>query len=348
MVRKSLLLTVITGAVLMGHLCAQEAKPLSNDDVVAMVKGGLGESTVISAIQSQDTGFDISATGLLQLKKSGISPKIMDAMLAAANKHKAAIEAAAAKPAPSVATVATSAAPGQPSVLLVQGADKQVFPAGHAQIVQSKAKASTLSALAADGTLSQSLTGVAQGLATSGMMHPGSALGSGAMMAMPMVGPAMMATSLLSHRRPTVTDVWALPGQKADTQIHNNQPTFEVHFADVPGINPDDYEPVLLKLEPTSNNFRLVGATQAKQDDLETTPHWTAYATFLEERVSAESRKIFPGSYLLHATQPLASGEYGVALRPVNKDKQFAGGSLSQNTGDGLVFNTVWSFDVQQ
>jgi hypothetical protein len=273
----------------------------------------------------------------------------MDAMLAAATKSKSASEAAAAKPAIQAAPVALSMAPGQPSVLVVQGADKQALPAGHAQIVQSKAKASTLSALASDGTLSQAFTGVAQGLATSGMMHPGSAMGTGAMMAVPMVGPAMMATSLLGHRKPTVTDVWAVPGQKADTQIHGSQPAFEVHFADVPGINPDDYEPVLLKLEPTNNNFRLVGATQAKQDDLESmTPQWSMYSSFLEERVSADSKKLASGSYQLHITQPLAAGEYGVALRPVNKDKKFAGSSMSQNAGDGLVFNSVWAFEIQQ
>ena len=56
-------------------------KALTNDDVIAMFKGGLGESTIICAIQSQDTNFDISATGLLQLKKSGVSLKIMDAVM---------------------------------------------------------------------------------------------------------------------------------------------------------------------------------------------------------------------------------------------------------------------------
>jgi hypothetical protein len=43
----------------------------------------------------------------------------------------------------------------------------------------------------------------------------------------------------------------------------------------------------------------------------------------------------------------LQPGEYAVALRPINKDKKFSGTSVSQNTGDGLFFNSVWSFELQ-
>ena len=328
-------------------LCAQTSpKPLSNEDVIAMVKGGLGENTIIGAIQSQESNFDISAMGLLHLKSSGVNPKIMDAMLTAA-RHKPAPEEPPAKPQAAVA-VPPPLAQGQPSVTM--GAEKQMLPAVHAQVVQTKAKGSTLNALATDGALSQTLSGVTQGLATASMMHPGSAMSPTAMMAVPMVGPALMGASLFSqHHKPTVTDVWALPGQKAETAIHNGQPSFEVHFANVAGINSDDYEPVLLKLEPTNNNFRLVGATQAKQDAMESaTADWGLYASFVEERLAVNSTKVGPGVYQLQAAQPLLAGEYGVALRPLNKEKKYSGSSMTQNVGDGLVFNTVWAFEVVQ
>ena len=269
----------------------------------------------------------------------------MDAMLTAA-RRKPAPEEPAATP--------QAAAPMPPPLdsglpLVTMGAGK-VLPAGHAQVVQTKAKASTLNALAADGALSQTLNSVTQGLATAGMMHPGSAMAPTAMMAMPMVGPALMGASLFSqHHKPTVTDVWALPGQKAETAIHNGQPSFEVHFANVAGINSDDYEPVLLKLEPTNNNCRLVGATQAKQYAMESaTADWGLYASFVEERLAVNSTKVGPGVYQLQAAQPLLAGEYGVALRPLNKAKKYSGSSMTQNVGDGLVFNTVWAFEVVQ
>jgi hypothetical protein len=328
------------------NLCAQTSpKPLSNDDVIAMVKGGLGETTIVGAIQSQESSFDISAMGLLHLKSSGVNPKIMDAMLTAA-RHKPVPEEPATKP-QAAATMPPPLAPGLPMVTMGAG---KVLPASHAQVVQTKAKASTLNALATDGALSQTLSSVTQGLATASMMHPGSAMSPTAMMAVPMVGPALIGASLFAqHHKPTVTEVWALPGQKAETALANNQPSFEVHFANVPGINPDEYEPVLLKLEPTNNNFRLVGATQAKQDAMESaTADWGLYASFVEERLAINSKKAASGEYQLQTTQPLGAGEYGIALRPLNKDKKYSGTGMAQNIGDGLIFNSVWSFAIAQ
>jgi len=58
-----------------------------------------------------------------------------------------------------------------------------------------------------------------------------------------------------------------------------------LQFAGVPGVNPDEYEPVLLKPEPTISNFRLVGPTQAKPDELEASAaDWGMYSSFVEER----------------------------------------------------------------
>ena len=348
MFRRNSLLAITLSALLTCNLSAQiAAKPISNDDVVAMVKGGLGESTIIAAIQSQDSSFDISAISLLQLKKSGVTPKLMDVMLTASAKRRSVAEAAASAPKP---PAIAAPVPGMPSVAIVQGSNKQLIPMGRTQIAQTKTKPSTLNALVSDGGLGQALTGVAQGLATAGMMHPGgSGLGTGAMVAAPMLAPALMATSLLMHHKPTVTDVWALPGQKAETLVHQNQPSFEVQFAGVPGVADDDYEPVLLKLEPTPSNFRLVGATQAKQDELQlSNADWGMYSSFVEERISTTAKKIASGSYQVQSAQPLSPGEYAIALRPINKGKKFSGSVVSQNVGDGLVFNSVWAFEVQQ
>ncbi|HXW55990.1 MAG TPA: hypothetical protein VEJ67_09595 [Candidatus Cybelea sp.] len=360
MLKKCLLVGFFIAA-LSATVAAQSAtKSLTNSDVVTMFKGGLGESTIISAIQSQDTDFDISAMALLQLKKSGIPPKVMDAVIGAARKQKAANDAAAAAAAEAAAKEAAAkeaaakaalppVAAGQPSVLMLQGDQKQVLPADRTQIAQTKTKASTLGSLASDGTLMQAMTGVAQGVATAGMMKPGSMMGSGAMMAMPMVGPAMMAGKMFSsHHKPSITDVWAIGGQKSQTVIHNNQPAFEVHCDGIPGVNADEYEPVLVKLESTSNNFRLVGATEARQDALQTSAaDWGMYSSFVEERVESQATKAGSGSYKLQPSAALAAGEYAVVLRPINKDKKFSGNSVAQNTGDGLMFNSVWSFEVQ-
>ena len=359
MLRKSL--AVLICAALTTIVSGQTTPPaLTNDDVVAMFKGGLGESTIISAVRSQETNFDISAKGLLELKKGGIPPQIMDEVISAAGKHKAAVEAAAAKAeaeadakakASIVAPAVTSSPilPGTPSVLMIQAGQKQPLSIGRTQIVQTKTKPSSLAALTSDETLAQAMGGVSQSIASAGIMKGSSKIASTAMMANPMISGAMLAGGLFAfHYKSAVTDVWAVPGPKSETMIHNAQPAFEVHYDNIPGINADEYEPVLLKLESTTNNFRLVGATEAKQDALQSsTADWGIYSSFVEERIPAQATKAASGSYQLQAGSALPPGEYAVALRPINKEKKFSGTSMTQNTGDGLFFNSVWSFEVQ-
>lgn len=335
-------------------------KPLTNADLIAMFKGGLGESTIVSAIQSQDTDFDISASGLLQLKKGGVPSKVMDAVIGAVGKKKAASDTAAAaaakseaeaklKQGPLVPAAMLSPIPGQPSVVMIQGEKKQAIPMVHTQIVQTKTKPSTLGALATDGSVTQAMSGVSQSVAAAGAMKGSSKMASTAMMANPMVGGALLAGSLFTRRKQTVTEVWAIPGPKSETVLHTAQPTFEVHCDNIPGINPDDYQPVLLKLESTPNNYRLVGATEAKSDTLQSSAaDWGMYSSFVEEVAPGKATKVGSGNYQLQVASALPPGEYAVALRPTNKDKKFSGSSVSQNTGDGLIFNSIWSFEVAQ
>src|SRR5437016_14075968 len=65
---------------------AQSSKPLTNDDVVQMVKGGFDESTTIAAIDSAATNFDTSVQALMALKTVGVSEKVISSMLAATKK----------------------------------------------------------------------------------------------------------------------------------------------------------------------------------------------------------------------------------------------------------------------
>jgi len=341
MSHKQLCVAVLICAVLFtGFALAQNnTKPLTNDDVIAMVKGGLPETTVISAINAQDSNFDVSATALIKLKQQGVNSKIMDAMLAAANKKHSAVPAPPAA-APAAAPAATA---GQPSVTVLKGTAQQPIPVSKTQIAQTKTKATSLNALSTDSALGQAMQTVAMTAAQEAAYRSGSYTGASAIGA---AGGVM--GGLMGHRKPTVTDVWALPGQKSDLVLDSNQPSFEVHFANIPGVVADEYEPALVKLAPSPNNFRLVGATQAKQDVLESsTMDWEIYSSFMEERVGAQATKVSSGEYKLQAAAALPAGEYGVVLRPLNKSKKFSGSSVAQNSGEGLLFNSVWAFAVK-
>src|ERR1700676_2753858 len=363
MLRKWVLAAILAGALAPIGTAQGAPKFLTNDDVVSMVKAGQDVDTVLSAIQTQGTDFDVSAKALLQLKKSGVPKKVIDAMIGAVKDQKEAAanvlsaaqakiaaaeagdkaeeaKAEAAKATRAKAAVTMAAAmPGQPLVAIVQGGQREALLVSHTQIVPTNSKASSLDGLASDGSLTQNLSSIAQSLLSNGMMKPGAGgMGSMAMMANPIIGPAMIATSLLAKHKANsnssnVTDVWAIPGAKSDTFTHNSQPAFEVSFDGIPGITVDDYEPVLIRLEPSpQSNFRLVGATAAKPSEMQSSEaNWDLYASFVEQRVPAQATKVASGRYQLQASGGLTPGEYGLVLRPVNKAKKFSGSNVSQN-----------------
>ena len=57
------------------------AAPMTNDDVIKMVRGGLGESTVIQAVNGAAPGFDTSPDGLVRLKQGGVSDKVIQSIM---------------------------------------------------------------------------------------------------------------------------------------------------------------------------------------------------------------------------------------------------------------------------
>ena len=59
----------------------QPPAPLVNGDVLEMVKGGLPESTIVGAIQTNPSNFDVSPAALIALNKAGVSETVMNAML---------------------------------------------------------------------------------------------------------------------------------------------------------------------------------------------------------------------------------------------------------------------------
>jgi hypothetical protein len=138
---------------------------------------------------------------------------------------------------------------------------------------------------------------------------------------------------------PTVTYVWALPGPRSANVLTSNWPRFELNYPDIVGIDPDEYEPALVHLVTTRDNWRLAGATKSKG-------YGTASAieaNMDEERMPANLVKKERGKYILEPEKPLEAGEYGVVLRPVNKHN-----SLRHNVGaqqpEAQIFYSVWDF----
>jgi hypothetical protein len=68
------------------HAQKGEKKPLTNADVMSMVKAGLAESTIVLAIRHSSTVFDTSPQALISLKDQGVPQKVLDAMITAGSE----------------------------------------------------------------------------------------------------------------------------------------------------------------------------------------------------------------------------------------------------------------------
>lgn len=71
--------------ILIGTTCALAAesdkKPLSNEDVLKMVKEGLPEQTIVLTIQNNPGNYNTSADAIVALNKEHVPAKVLDAML---------------------------------------------------------------------------------------------------------------------------------------------------------------------------------------------------------------------------------------------------------------------------
>ena len=117
----SLLLFVLSATLL---TLGQTKKPLTNNDVIQMVRAGFDEATIVKAIQANETNFDASVDALVALKTAGASKPIIDAMLEAeARKKDAASAVVPADATPSAndpnAQPAMSNSPPEPASKLV-------------------------------------------------------------------------------------------------------------------------------------------------------------------------------------------------------------------------------------
>lgn len=81
------------------------AAPMTNDDVIKMVKGGLSEEIVIQSVNTSEPKFDTSPDGLVKLKQGGVNDRIIQQIMNRSSGAGAAAPAAKAPACPQCGTV---------------------------------------------------------------------------------------------------------------------------------------------------------------------------------------------------------------------------------------------------
>ena len=338
----SLLLALILAS---SAVAQRPQKRLSNDDVIAMVHKKLPESVIVSAIQAGPAKFNTSTDELIRLNAAGVTENELNAMLAASGKAGAGPSpaSAAAGPDPSASAMPASKS-RMPHVALIQGNSSQELKLEKTQLAETKTKPSSMKNLAADSAVTQAMQAGINNASYSAATHINSGIGGSSVQQAGSIFSGMM-----SHRTPSVTYVWGVATPASGNVLKSSKPAFSVDFSRMLGVNPDEYEPAIVKLTPAQNTCRIVGATQGKED-VRSSPaaDWQMYSHFLEERVATAPEKIGAGKYKLVAKSELAPGEYAIVLRPLSKEKKFSGGDVARAQGDGLMFDAIWTFQISE
>jgi hypothetical protein len=317
---------------------AQSGKPLTNDDVLAMVKKRLPESVIVLAIKTTPGNYDTSPNELIRLNSAGLTENELNAMLAV-TRNGSSSEPGTAR------AGSVDAAPSRkwqmPSVTVAQGNASAELKLEKTQLAQTKNKPTSMKNLASDSVLTQSMQAGVSTASWDAATHMNSVVGGSAVQQA-----GTVFSGMLAHRTPTVTYVWGVPGPASANVLQTASPTFKMDFSRAPGVNPEDYEPAIVKLTPAQNTCRIVGATQAKADaSASAAADWQVYSHYLEERVKTDPQKLGSGKYTVTTSQ-LLPGEYGLVLRPVSRDKKFSGGEVARAQGDGLMFDAIWTFEI--
>lgn len=330
----------LTLLVMSGAAAGQSGKPLTNDDVVTMVKQKVPESVIVSAIKSSPGNYDTSPNELIRLNSAGLTENEMNAIMAAAHKDSGPSQPPAA---PGIAGEVSSGKWRMPSVAVIHGSTSTELKLEKTQLAQTKNKPTSMKGLASDSVLTQSMQAGVGAASWDAAAHTNSMVAGSTVLAA-----GSVFSGVMGHRSQTVTYVWGIPGVASGNVLQTASPSFKVDFSRAPGVNPDDYEPAIVKLTPAQNSCRIVGATQAKADaSASPAADWQVYSHYLEERVTVSPQKIGPGQYSVSTSQ-LLPGEYGLVLRPVSKDKKFSGGEVARAQGDGLMFDAIWTFQIAE
>ena len=164
------------------------------------------------------------------------------------------------------------------------------------------------------------------------------------------IAPVMPATGDLAGRAggaAPVTFVWVADDAAAQRIVTDRRPSFLAVFKDLPGLNPEDLAPVLVRLTPAASGVRLIAALRGRADQASRTdPDWDVVRDLKQDIVRTDLQRLDRGDMRITPTADLPPGEYAVVLRLASKRK-VAGSAVLGTDGEGRVFAVAWDFAVK-
>ncbi|HEY3518292.1 MAG TPA: hypothetical protein VGL98_14685 [Gammaproteobacteria bacterium] len=335
---------------------ASEARGgIGNADVQSMVEAQFSDSMIITVIGANEAAFDLSPRALVTLKTAGVSEQVIEAMLAAETEKKRASE-------PELTP--TQLAETQASVEYARLTEMIERLAAQQEAAEKARRAPDPPASRADPAPrvwlvnASERAGIAPTIAQVAFAGGSSRRGERikslqglAGQALSFVNPAVggLATTLGSLFRPDEdrTAVWALAATQS-SRVLDVSPVFEIDYAHIPGVDPDRYQPAIVQLVPTNDNYRLVAAAETDGANAGALPR----GPIIEESVATDSTRLGRGQYRIAPKTSLGPGEYALVLRPISETRrerrrnseaslgELLGGSTSQ------ILYLTWEFSI--
>jgi len=328
---------------------------IGNDDVLAMVEAEFSDSTIISIIGANAVAFDLSPRALVALKLAGASEPVIEAMIDAEEA-----QSPAAEPGPTTAELAETQASleyARLTEMIEQLAEQQeealkarrapeppaprATPAPRVWLIRQSERAEiapTIAQVAITGAGNRRGERMKnlQGLANQALAFANPAVSG-------------IASTLGSLFRPDEegTAVWALAATQS-SRVLDVSPVFEIDFAHIPGVDPDRYQPEIVQLVPTKDNYRLVAAAETDSASSGALPR----GPIIEENVPTESTRLGRGQYRVAPRMALGPGEYALVLRPIpesrgsrRRDREASLGELLGGSTSQILYLT-WEFSI--
>jgi hypothetical protein len=328
---------------------------IGNADIQEMAAAQFSDSTIIAVIGANDVRFDLSPRALVALKGAGVSEQVIEAMIAAEAEKRS-----AAAPEPTSAQIAET----QASVEYAKLTQMIERLAAQQEAAEKALRAPEPPASRSDPAPRVWLldptdrTAIAPTIAqvafTGGSTRRGERIkslqglaGQALAFANPAVGG--IATTIGSLFRPDEdrTAVWALASTQS-SRVLGGGAVFEINYAHIPGVDPDRYQPAIVQLVPTKDNYRLVAAAETDGASAGALPR----GPIIEESIATESTRLARGQYRVAPKMALGPGEYALVLRPIPETRrerrrnaetslgELLGGSTSQ------ILYLTWDFSV--